>query len=154
MSYDVAACAPVSLSEEEREACDDIVKSGGALIVSAKADISNAEVLVIARAGGVIVGLGVIKQIRRKYASDIAKKSAFKFNPETRELGYVAVDKLHQRKGLSVRIVAELLASFRESLFATTDHQGMKRTLERAGFRQKGNEWLGQRGKLSLWIKD
>jgi len=38
-------------------------------------------------------------------------------------------------------------------LFATTDDVRMKATLGKVGFTQKGYEWDGDRGRLSLWVK-
>jgi RimJ/RimL family protein N-acetyltransferase len=70
------------------------------------------------------------------------------------ELGYVAVDSDHQGRGLSSRIVAALLSEHAGPLFATTDNEFMKKTLAKSGFMQKGKEWNGQRGRLTLWIKE
>ena len=62
------------------------------------------------------------------------------------------VDAAHRGKGLSPRLVAELLRGQKSQLFATTDDRFIKRTLSTAGFVEKGREWRGRRGQLSLWV--
>ena len=153
--YDVKACARGGLSANECRRCVEIVVAGGAVTVN-EAKLRAAATLVLARRGNEIVGVGTIKSTRPRYAADIAdrKKSDYAFPPETPELGYVAVDPEHQGKGLAHRIVSELLRDNPGSLFATTDHEAMKKTLATSGFERKGREWLGRRNEmLSLWIK-
>ena len=153
-NYDVKACAPDHLSLEELETCIYIIKQGGAVDPdSAEEKLPCAKVLVVARKGDDIVGVGVIKRIRRGYASRIAERSGALFDLDIPELGYVAVDYKHRRQGVSQRIVAELIRN-EGRLFATTSDDYMKKTLTKAGFTQKGHEWGGQRDQLSLWIKD
>ena len=120
---------------------------------SAAAELPRAAVLAIARAGERIVGVGAIKRARPAYAGRIAKRSEFAFDPDMPELGYVAVDGNHGNRGLSRRIVVALLSEHDGTLFATTDSDYMKKTLAGAGFVQNGQEWKGQRGRLSLWIR-
>ncbi|MBL0158846.1 MAG: GNAT family N-acetyltransferase [Bryobacterales bacterium] len=115
-----------------------------------------ATTLVLARKESRIVGVGTIKGVRKKYAAGIAgpRKSGYAFPSESPELGYVAVDPEHQRKGLSFRLVTELLRDRVGGVFATTDHEAMKKTLTTAGFERKGKGWRSQRNaELSLWIK-
>ena len=153
--YVIKACELVGLSANECRRCVEIVATGGAVTVN-EAKLRAATTLVVVRSGAEIVGVGTIKGIRAKYASDIAdrKKSGYAFPPETPELGYVAVDPEHQGKGLAHRIVSQLLRDNPGSLFATTDHEAMKKTLATSGFERKGREWLGRRNEmLSLWIK-
>lgn len=103
------------------------------------------------------MGVGAIKHVRTGYASTIAstRKSGSSFDPNMLELGYIAVDALHRNRGLSHRIVAELLSKHQGQLFATTSNAGMKKTLGNAGFVRKGRDWRGQRhNQLSLWIKE
>jgi len=64
------------------------------------------------------------------------------------------VDPAHQGKGLSHRIVAALLSKNGGPLFATTSSDGMKKTLVKAGFVQKGREWKVQKGELSPWMRE
>jgi len=100
-------------------------------------------------AGPRIVGVGAIKPVRRGYAARVSRKSGEKFPPETPELGYVAVDKVHRDNHLSYRIVEALLSRQTGRLFATTDAIGMKKALARYEFETKGAEWEGERGMLS-----
>jgi len=155
-NYEVTLCAtPGDLTTAQREACVAIIRSGGAVHPKAAArELRRAAMLAIATRGDEIVGVGAIKRLRPDYAAGIAKRSRIPLDPETAELGYVAVDDKHQGQRLSPRIVAALLAKHVGPLFATTDNERMKRTLKKAGFVQKGQEWDGERGRLSLWIKD
>ncbi|MBF8266998.1 MAG: hypothetical protein HW388_506 [Dehalococcoidia bacterium] len=152
--YEVAACTPGELSKADLAACLAIIRDGGAVDPeSAAAEIPKGRVLVVVRSGRDVVGVGAIKRVRRTYASGVAGHSGEPFPPDTPELGYVAVDPNHRGKGLAPCIVAALLSKHTGGLFATTDNCRMKRTLAKAGFVQRGAEWDGQRGRLSLWIK-
>ena len=73
-----------------------------------------------------------------------------------KETRYVAVDPEHQGRQLSSRIAALLVSQYKGRLFATTYHDRMKRTLARAGFVQKGNQWKSKNEKdmLSFWEKE
>ena len=150
--YVVNTCAPSDLSGSELAACLAIIKAGDAVAVESE-KLRRAKLLAVARRGNEIVGVGSVKRERIKYALDIAKKSGFPFPVQTQELGYVAVDHQHRRKDLSHRLVAALLAVEQGGLFATTYDKHMKKTLTAAGFAQKGKEWLGQKDRVSLWIK-
>jgi predicted GNAT family N-acyltransferase len=153
-NYDVKACIPGDLSPAELAACVRIIKKGHAVDPnSAAAELPHAKVIAFARRGAAIVGLGAIKRVRPAYASNIAAKSGASFKKNAPELGYVAVDPKHRKRGLSHRIVAELLSMHKGPLFATTFDKHMKMTLRRAGFVQTGVEWEGRKAKLSLWIK-
>ena len=150
--YLVRACTPKEMSHPEFLTCLAILNAGGAVMV----DLDKLKVapwLAIARNGNDIVGVGAIKGVRRWYATEIAEKSSFDFPANTLELGYVAVQAAHKGKRLSHRILQALLAAEHGHLFATTDDPFMKRALATAGFIQKGNEWDGNRGCLSLWLK-
>jgi hypothetical protein len=154
MPYEVKSCVPGDLSDAEIAACTAIIGSGNAVDRnSAAVELPRAAVLAIAWAGDKIVGVGVIKRVRTGYAARIAKRSGVAFDPSTPELGYVAVDGDHGNRGLSRRIVAALLSQHEGRLFATTDSEYMKKTLAGAGFAQNGQEWNGQRGRLSLWSR-
>src|SRR5689334_16827989 len=100
-------------------------------------DLPHSRVLVIVRHDSVIVGVGAIKPVRRKYAEGIAAKSHFPFPSDTPELGYVAVAEAHQGHGLSNRITDLLVSQVTGRLFSTTDSPKMKKTLGRAGFLKK-----------------
>lgn len=155
MTDDIQCCAGGSLSEEERPACVFLIKEGGAILNSstAEARLPQAEVVAINRVGQKIVGVGAIKRSDLQCASLIAKKSDFKFDPHSHELGYVAIAESHQGEKRSHRITAALLSEFpKRTLFATTSDEYMKRTLSKARFAQQGKEWSGNSGTLSLWI--
>jgi len=154
-NYDVIVCASSDLPPEGFQTCIDIIKRGEAVDPDfAEAELPLAKVLVVARKGDEIVGVGVIKRIRRGYASRIVDRSGVSFDLDIPELGYVAVDEKHQNRGISHRIVAELMSKHEGQLFATTFDPYMKITLTKAGFTQVGREWPGRKGQLSLWIKD
>jgi len=155
MNDDVQVYAPAELSEHEISACISLVQKGGALENPkfAADGLPRAIMIAVKRTGNEIVGVGAIKQKRTSYAADKARKSGFKFDSNAHELGYVVVKESNRGKGISQRITAKLLSVFQiRPLFATTSCPWMKRTLEKAGFDRRGNEW-GKKGKLSLWIK-
>ena len=155
MKNNVQVYKPAELVEAEIQDCLSVIKEGGALINSKTAvnEFPHSAVIAIKRVKKKIVGVGVIKQKRPKYASDIAKKSRFQFDNDIHEFGYVAVKKSHRRLGFSHEITTKLLATFQSRpLFATTSNEYMKPTLKKAGFIQHGDEWQGKKGKLSLWI--
>jgi len=155
MTNEVQCLLPSNLTESDLLMCVSVVAEGGAVNPgSAAAELPKSLRIVVKREDEAIVGVGAIKRRRPHYASGIAEKSGFPFDPSLHELGYVAVRKDHQGRGFSHQIAAKLLSECNESsLFATTSHDGMKRTLAKAGFVQKGSEWQGNHGKLSLWIK-
>lgn len=138
-------------------ACVAIITKGEAVDwESAKRELPLTTWVAVAFKGSEIVGVGAIKRERRKYAISVSARSGVKFPPETLELGYVAVDPEHQGRQLSSRIAALLVSQYKGRLFATTYHDRMKRTLARAGFVQKGNQWKSKNKKdmLSFWEKE
>jgi len=142
------------MQDSECEACVKIIKDGGAVDHhSAARELRRAAVVAIARNRDEIVGVGVIKRARPWYAARIAERSGVSFQTDMKELGYVAVDSEHRRRGLSSCIVSALLSTHDGQLFATTDDAHMKRTLEKAGLLMKGKEWYGKRSQLSLWMR-
>src|SRR5208282_2451824 len=153
--YVVAARSGMELTEADRAACVAILTEGGAVDVRTAAwELPRASVVATVRRDNILVGVGAIKRERPDYASEKAELSGFEFDPNTPELGYVAVAKEHRERGLSRRIVGALTGDYHGRLFATTDDPYMKKTLGRARFMQRGKEWDGQRGRLSLWIRD
>lgn len=156
--YEVTSHSPGDLADGDLGACIAIIQCGEAVDPeSADEELGRSEVIRIARKGANIVGVGAIKRLRTGYASTIAgsRMSGSFFDPNTPELGYVAVDPQHRKRGVSHRIVAELLSKHQGHLFATTCNEGMKKTLAGAGFVRKGREWRGQKNnQLSLWIKE
>jgi GNAT superfamily N-acetyltransferase len=153
-SYEVRAVSPVDLDEPSRVACIAIIAQGGAVDPdSAAKELSRASALAVAFQQNLVVGVGAIKRARPHYAAGISGKCGVAFPVGTLELGYVAVDKDHQGHGLSSRLAAELILQQPGRLFATTDNDRMKNTLQKAGFAKKGKEWKGRRGCLSYWEK-
>ncbi len=154
--YHIKAGAPSKVSLKDLSQCIGIVKAGNAVDPdSATVEMHRAQVLAIASAGNLIVGVGAIKRLRPEYSFEIAEKSGVPFDPNTSELGYVSVDAKHRGQRLSGRIVQELLSGHEGALFATTSSERMKRTLAQAGFVQKGSEWAGGKNQqLSLWVKE
>lgn len=109
--YDLELCSPDDLAPDDVKRCIALVANGGAVSPGTmKRDLPRSQILVIARLGNEIVGVGVIKPIRKQYSLGIAAKSGYLFPPETAELGYVSVDCNHQGHGLSHKIT-ELLVS-------------------------------------------
>jgi hypothetical protein len=156
MKYDVKAHFPNELSKGEIKRCLSLIKEGDAVdFASAEKELPLAKVVVAVRLRGEIVGVGAIKQARPPYALRVARKSGFSLDKNMLELGYVARDKSHGGHSLSQQIVSELLSAFPDTaLFATTSSQKMKETLNGAGFKHQGNEWLGRDKKhLSLWVR-
>jgi hypothetical protein len=155
--YAVKGYAPAKLSGDQIKRCVKIIECGDAVDpASAARELPLGERVAIATIGAEIVGVGAIKRPRPKYAHDIAIDSGFAFSPDMPELGYVAVECDHRGRGLSHRLVAELLSKHAGPLFATTSSDSMKASLKRAGFAPKGHTWESKRTKaiLSLWIRD
>ncbi|MEA2166571.1 MAG: hypothetical protein QOK37_4698 [Thermoanaerobaculia bacterium] len=153
--YELRVYVASELSAAELETCSTLVKNGGAVRGDCKEKLRNASELVVVRCHDEVVGFGAIKGVRADYASKIAQRSHFAFSPDTSELGYVAVHGTHQGYGLSERIVAQLLRDKKTTpCFATTDNRHMASTLSRAGFVRKGDSWPGDRGQLTLWLRN
>lgn len=155
--YIVRKLSAGDLTSSILSACVAIIKKGEAVDwQSAKRELPLATSVAVVFKGSEIVGVGVIKRERRKYAASVSSKSGVKFPPETLELGYVAVDPGHQGRQLSSRIAILLASQYKDRLFATTYHDRMKRTLARIGFVKKGNEWKSKNEKdmLSFWEKE
>ena len=154
MLYTVKICIPSDLSHEEIQQCVSIVCNGGAVDrTKATSNIPHARVLAVVRNRNIIVGFGGIKRPQRGHTADVSKRSGYPLDPLTPEVGYIAVLPTHRRKGLSRRILNALVRQHPDLLFATTDDIAMKKTLAAAEFIRKGDEWPGNRGKLSLWVR-
>jgi GNAT superfamily N-acetyltransferase len=140
------------LSQKDLDSCIAIIKQGKAVDwESALRELPVANIVILARKGTEIVGIGAIKRKRLQYAARVARDAQYAFPPDTLELGYVAVDTAHRRQGLSHRITNALLSKYDGRLFATTYDKRMKRTLKTAGFVKKGKRWKGQEYMLSYW---
>lgn len=150
--YVVAPAPAAELTKKDLSSCIAIIKKGEAVDwQSALRELPLSTVMVIARKGEKIGGVGAIKRERPGYAAKVARDAQFPFPERTLELGYVAVDPSHRLRGLSHRITATLLSQYEGRLFATTYDKGMKRTLNAAGFVKKGKEWKGRKHMLSFW---
>jgi hypothetical protein len=153
--YKVSTCAPGDLADGEFATCVAIVTDGGAVKKRfAVPGLRSARVLAVVRQGARIVGVGAIKQVRPDYAKGRARLANYEFPADTPELGYVSRHPDHKKSGLGPQIVAALLSRHQGPFWATTDSKRMKEVLTDAGFVHKGNEWPGDRGQLSLWLKD
>jgi hypothetical protein len=151
----VDICDPASLTDGERAQIENVLRAGRAVHVpSAMSEIPFAPALAIARHDGKIVGVGAIKRPRPSYAKKKQNDAKCLFDAQTAELGYVAIDTDYRDQRLSGRIADKLLAAYSGPLFATTDDKKMKSTLGNRGFQQKGGTWEGERGILSLWLRD
>ncbi len=154
--YEIKASTPSQVSLKTLSHCIGIVRTGNAVDpVAAALELPRAEILALASTGNLVVGVGAIKRRRPEYARQIAESSGGSFDPNTSELGYIAVDPEHRGQRVSERIVGELLAKHAGPLFATTSSERMKRALARVGFVERGDGWPGRNGEqLSLWIKE
>ena len=153
--YEVRLCAANDLSGADLAACIALVTDGEAVDpASAKRDLPCSNRIAVARKEGKVVGVGVIKPIRPRYAAGVSAKSKIVFRDDTPELGYVAVHPDHRGHRLSPRLVSALLENVGKPLFATTSSDRMKATLVNSGFVQQGKEWKGRRGdQISLWMR-
>ncbi len=124
--YEIKASTPSQVSLKNLRHCAGIARTGDAVDpVAAALELPRAAILALASTGNLIVGVGAIKRRRPGYARQIAESSGVSFDPNTSELGYIAVDPEHRGKGLSERIVGELLAKHDGALFATTSSERM-----------------------------
>lgn len=154
--YQVTLAGTGELTPAVVERCLAILERGGAVdIPSARQELPLAPLVVLARHGETVVGLGAIKRTRENYAVGRATKSGVPFDPKTPEFGYVAVDDDHQGRGLSKKITNLLLEKNTGTLFSTTYNDRMKRVLRQCGFERRGRHWPGVDGDLlTLWIRD
>jgi GNAT superfamily N-acetyltransferase len=125
--YEITSRAPSKIPLRDLSRCIKIVQIGDAVDPdSASVELPRSHILVFALAGGHIVGVGAIKRRRPAYARQIAERSGASFDPNTLELGYVAVEPNHRGRGLSELIVLELLAHHPDALFATTSSEPLR----------------------------
>ena len=148
---------PSQLTEAERNECVALIVKGGAVNpASVERWFPRSIMVAVKRSGAEIIGVGVIKPARRRYAQTVATRSGAELHPDMHELGYVVVKEEHQGQGISRAVVQALLSEHDAPLFATTSDVRMTRTLERFGFVRRGNEWTSARGGnvLSLWVRE
>ncbi len=95
--YEIKASTPSQFSLKNLSHCIGIVRTGDAVDpVAAALELPRAEILALASTGNLIVGVGAIKRRRPEYARQIAESSGVSFDPNTSELGYIAVDPEHR----------------------------------------------------------
>ncbi len=147
--YEIRASAPSKLSLRNLSHCTRIVRTGDAVDPdSAAVELPRSEILALALAGNLII----MESVRSSAGAQdtparSAERSGVSFDPNTSELGYVAVDPEHRGRRLAERIVRELLANHVAPLFATTSSEPLKRTLARVGFVKRGHAWPGRNGE-------
>ena len=115
--------------------------------------------LFLRESNGQLVGVGALKQPLRSYRRKVfARAGATVLSDEYPvELGWVAIAKSHQGRGLSRRIIGELIGLVEdENLFATT--RADARTMRFAtdyGFKSEGQPYPSGRGyDLVLYLRD
>ena len=115
--------------------------------------------LFLRKADGQLVGVGALKRPQLSYRTKVFAKARATTPPDEYrvELGWVAVAKSHQARGLSRRIIGELI-SFAENdnLFATTraDARAIRFAAE-YGFKPAGKPYPSGRGyDLVLYLRN
>lgn len=141
------------LAEKDLRQCVSLIAGGDAVDPStAEEHLPHCLFVVVKRDGDQIVGVGAVKGQRPNYASTVARRSAFEFDPQMHELGYVVVRESHRKRGISKALTERLLALFEGPLFATTSNEHMERTLSGSGFVRRGGSWKSHKNEdLNLW---
>jgi predicted GNAT family N-acyltransferase len=148
-------CNPQTLADFERL----VVEAGTVDPKGLTQRIRDASQLLFLReSNGQLVGVGALKHPRPSYRSKVfAKARATKHADDYRvELGWVAVAKSRQGRGLSRRIIGTLISlAENENLFATTRAEA--RTMRFAadyGFKPEGKPFPSGRGyDLVLYLR-
>ena len=147
-------CSAQTLADFEK-----LVVEGGAVDPEGLTQrIRNASRLLFLREpDGQLVGVGALKQPRSAYRDNVfAKAQATVRSDRYRvELGWVVVAKSHQGRGLSARIIGELLGLAKnENVFATSRVDGRAMRFASAhGFEANGNSYPSGRGyNLALYL--
>jgi GNAT superfamily N-acetyltransferase len=115
--------------------------------------------LFLRESNGQLIGIGGLKRPLLSYRSKVFAKAGIPtLSDEYRvELGWVFVAKSHQGRGLSLRIVGDLVSFVEdENLFATTrvDERAMRFACD-YGFKPAGNRYPSGRGyDLVLYLRD
>ena len=148
--------SPAQLTKAEKRECVALIVEGGAVDRESVEQWFPRSVLVaVQRWASAIVGVGVIKPVRRRYTERVAKRSGAELQLGIHELGYITVREGYRGQGMSRAIVQALLAAHEGPLFASTSNVWMIRTLKQFGFAQRGNTWCGnRRDELSLWVRE
>jgi hypothetical protein len=119
--------------------------------------LPDALCIAVARDGGEIVSVAVLKANRPGYNQQIAMKSAgARLEDDDLEFGYVATNSAHEQRGLGGR-VSSIALEYSGRIYATarTDNATIREMLTRRGFQEEGKPWHSNRGTyaLSLWVR-
>ena len=115
--------------------------------------------LFLRESSGQLVGVGALKHPLSSYRSKVFAKAQTTTPPDEYcvELGWVAVAKSHQGRGLSRRIIGELISlAENENLFATTrDYARAMRFAADYAFKPAGKPYPSGRGyDLVLYLRN
>lgn len=154
-TYEISTHKVRGLSSATLVRCLALIEEGGAVDVkSAAVTMMRSRVIILARTGGNVIGVGVMKPYRQDYAAAITEKCGATPPEGAPELGYVAVDINYRCHGIAHQIMTALCAGHQGDLFATTSDKTLKKYMEKSGFAMVGHEWDGKRGdQLSLWVR-
>jgi predicted GNAT family N-acyltransferase len=115
--------------------------------------------LFLRESNGQLIGVGALKRPQLSYRSKVLAKARATTPPDEYrvELGWVAVAKSHQGRGLSRRIIGQLISlAENENLFATTraDARAMRFAADH-GFKPAGKPYPSGRGyDLVLYLRN
>ena len=151
-----ADCTPQALADFEK-----LVIEGGTVDPQGlRQRIREASQLLFLReSGGQLVGIGALKHPLLSYRSRVfaEAQATAQLDNYCIELGWVAVAKSHQGRGLSRRVIGRLISLVgNENVFATTraDTQARRFATE-YGFRPAGKPYPSGRGyDLVLYLRD
>ena len=149
-------CTPQALADFE-----NLVVEGGTVDPQGLAQrIRNASRLLFLReSNGQLVGVGALKHPLLGYRAKVFAKARATTPPDKYrvELGWVAVAKSHQGRGLSRRIIGQLISlAENENVFATTraNARAMRFAVE-YGFKPAGKPYPSGRGyDLVLYLRN
>lgn len=150
---------PSHCADEELSTFESLVRGAGEVNPNGLNErIRNAHYLMfLFDEAGESCGVSALKMPADGYRSRVFNKAHSVLSPASYplELGWVVVSPAHQGKGLSYRLVSELLSTAGGDLiYATTrvDNTRMHRTLVRAGFREEGGHYRSTRHDHDLTL--
>lgn len=157
---EIVARLPSHFSEADLGRFRELVVEGGE-VGGAKltVNIARARILVVAMQAGKICGATALKRPQQTYRNRVATQAGVKLAQEDYpfELGYVYLEPILRRRGLSHRMVASALQHCDAGgVFATVrvDNLGMRATLATAGFAAVGSDYPGAEGRrIGLLIR-
>lgn len=153
--------SPSDCTEQALADFEKLIIEGGAVDPQGLTQrIRNASQLLFLReSNGQLVGVGALKHPGPQYRNKVFAKAGATV-PSDRypvELGWVVVAKSHQGRGLSGRIIGELIAlAQNENIFATTraDERAMRFASDH-GFELNGKPYPSRRGyDLVLYVRN